>query len=271
MQGDLETGIRMGVVNSGTSCSDLSLQITPRPIGLGSSLSGKGLLQSQDAMNGGTSSKGFLQTLSLMKKFMECDGERSPLPNSEPAPNLPPPVSRSVSGMLDFLHEFVELYVMSRWQKPSPVVMATELLCRLLVENSLFCDKKHLLLNYERVSSSSGFKVSFCSWAKLCYCEIISFATHEDNGQTDTSDALLLWKSDEVTPVLLEENDEEIPEEEAICEICHGACDEGNTPKTECSCKGALRVICEEYATQSVQAPESRFLSNDHSEIIRTL
>ncbi|XP_052206711.1 uncharacterized protein LOC127811046 isoform X3 [Diospyros lotus] len=75
--GDLETEIPSGnVVNSGTRHSDLSLQIPPRPIGFGSSCSGKGLLQSQDTMIGGTSSEGFLQALSLKKKFTECDGER---------------------------------------------------------------------------------------------------------------------------------------------------------------------------------------------------
>ncbi|KAF6172173.1 hypothetical protein GIB67_024795 [Kingdonia uniflora] len=71
-----------------------------------------------------------------------------------------------------------------------------------------------------------------------------SFASHKEPVQTELLD-------DQINPSRVEHDDEEIPEEEAVCRICLVALGEGGTTlKMECSCKSDLRLTHEECAVK---------------------
>ncbi|XP_057484877.1 uncharacterized protein LOC130771283 [Actinidia eriantha] len=217
------------VLNSGPSVkrSDLSLQIPsrPSPLGFGSSRSGKHLLQFQDASNGSSSSRGFLRGLSFKKKVTAPDGEKSSLLYSDPAPESP-----VLANLVSSCKKCTSLPVTpASNQSPSA---STPVSARTYSER----------LKSQIAQATVSRSLSVPS-RNVVIVRSLSFAACKEDTQTDTTD-------DQITPVPPEDDDKEIPEEEAICRICFDTCEEGNTLKMECSCKGALRLIHEECAVK---------------------
>ncbi|KAG5559987.1 hypothetical protein RHGRI_003315 [Rhododendron griersonianum] len=215
--------------------SDLSLQIpTKPPISFGSSRSGKNLLQSQDASSGSPSSRGFFRGLSFKKKVTITEAEKSSLLNPDLKTTPESPVLENSTFS---------------WKKCAsvPVTPASNLSPYASTPSSTrtYSErvKSHVSWSFVGSVHAPVSRSLSIPGRNVVIVRSFSFAASKEHAQTDTND-------DQITPVPTEHDDEEIPEEEAVCRICFDVCEEGNTLKMECSCKGALRLIHEECAVK---------------------
>jgi hypothetical protein len=226
----------MEAINS-TRRTDLSLQIPPRHLGfVGGSRSGKGLIQSPAVNKGSSSSSagGFIRALSFKKKSTITtlpDVEKSSLLHSDP--KKAPPES---PGLSNFMSK-------SYWDRSAslPVTPASNLspsMSTMPASARTYGERPKSNIGAASASVSRSLSVP---GRNVVIVRSTSFATRKENVQADNND-------DQITHLPVEDDEEEIPEEEAVCRICYDACEEGNTLKMECSCKGALRLLHEECA-----------------------
>ncbi|XP_044484423.1 uncharacterized protein LOC123210241 isoform X2 [Mangifera indica] len=210
---------------------DLSLQIPPRPMSFGSSRSGKAAFQSQGSCNGSLSPGVFLRGLSIKKKSPVSDVERSSLLGNDSQTALASPIGANISSAFSG-HRCISL----------PVTPASKLSPSFYLPASARTSgeqqKSHKGAAHAVVSSSRTMSVP---GRNVVIVRSVSISTPKQHGMTDTND-------DEIVPAATVGDDEEIAEDEAVCRICLDVCEEGNTLKMECSCKGALRLIHEECA-----------------------
>uniref|UniRef100_A0A1J3DYK5 ERAD-associated E3 ubiquitin-protein ligase DOA10 n=1 Tax=Noccaea caerulescens TaxID=107243 RepID=A0A1J3DYK5_NOCCA len=209
---------------------DLSIQIPPRPIPFVGCRNPKSSLMSTSPFKSGSTSspRGILRSLSLKKKVVaQPESERSSLLS----PGLMETAKKSNPAGSTTSHYWKRcLSLPSRHAaKLSPVVSA-QVSVGVPVEPP---NKDYIYPAVPRSLSMPG--------RNKVIVRSISFDNQKARVSSETS-------ADQVSPVPPEETDEEIPEEEAVCRICLDVCEEGNTLKMECSCKGDLRLVHETCA-----------------------
>ncbi|KAJ9549626.1 hypothetical protein OSB04_022169 [Centaurea solstitialis] len=227
----IDTGVEKSaneVPNSGKTVrrSDLLVNIPPRHARLGSSRNGQAFVQSPGISSSGNSaSRSIFRGLSFKKKDPP-NGESSSL-----LPNTSQSESPAVANGMPALHwnRCASLPV-KHASNHSPSV-ATPVSAR------TYSEQQKSQIGAAQPSVSRSLSVP---GRNIVIVRSVSFAPRKaTNDQTDSAD-------DDISIEV--ENDEEIDEEEAVCRICFDTCDEGNTLKMECSCKGALRLVHEECA-----------------------
>ncbi|KAL3812781.1 hypothetical protein ACJIZ3_014049 [Penstemon smallii] len=197
-------------------CSDVSVQMPPKPAGF-SNLS-PGVVNGSSSEGGG-----FFRTLSLKMRTSASNGERSSLLDYD---HKATPENTAFSNPTsDFT-----------WKRCTslPVTLESNLSPQTSTSTFGETQKSQGRASQETISRSLSVpeKVFFIVRSP-------SLATREnhvtdiDGGQITSSPA---------------HEDREIPEEEAVCRICFDTCEERNTFKMECSCKGALELVHEDCA-----------------------
>ncbi|KAL1211831.1 putative E3 ubiquitin ligase SUD1 [Cardamine amara subsp. amara] len=227
-------------VPSGTHL-DLSIQIPPRSIPFGSARNSKSSLKSTSSFKSGSSSspRGILRNLSLKKKVVsQPDSERSSLLS----PALMETAKKSnVASSATSPYWKRCLSLPSRHAAKLSPVVSTQVSAGVPGEPP---NKDHVRPAVSRSLSMPG--------RNKVIVRSMSFDNHKARVSNETSAA------DQISPVPPEETDEEIPEEEAVCRICLDVCEEGNTLKMECSCKGDLRLVHEACAIKWFSTKGSR-------------
>ncbi|KAK4425776.1 hypothetical protein Salat_1771600 [Sesamum alatum] len=222
------------VANSGPSkrSSDLTLQIPPRPVGLAGSRSGKFAPQSPGVVSGSPSTGGFLRAFSFKKRSTRSEGIRSSLLSSDPKAS---PESPEYSNRASKVN----------WTRCTslPVTPASHLSPHIIVPASA-SERQRQHTGESQATVSRSLSVP---GRNIIIVRSQSFASRENHApETD---------GDSPSPV---HEDQEIPEEEAVCRICLDTCEERNTFKMECLCKGALNLVHEDCAIRWFSIKGSR-------------
>uniref|UniRef100_A0A7N0T7R2 RING-CH-type domain-containing protein n=1 Tax=Kalanchoe fedtschenkoi TaxID=63787 RepID=A0A7N0T7R2_KALFE len=215
-------------MGSGGGQRELSVNIPPKPMGFGRSHSGKGLLVSHGSVKGSPSSGGFLRGLSFKKRTNLFDVEENSLLNLE---------TNTTDNRLNIINHGSSF----SWKRCTslPVTPAANLSPSITVPSSAWVPSEQ----HKQCAPTTMPRSLSVPIRNFVVVRSTSFTNRKANGE-------IVCNEDQIDAAQTEDKDEEIPEEEAICRICLDPCEESNTLKIECSCKGALRLLHEDCAVK---------------------
>ncbi|KAH6808783.1 hypothetical protein C2S51_026566 [Perilla frutescens var. frutescens] len=166
------------------------------------------------------SGKGFLNSVSFKKKKIVSDGERSSLLSSDPKAALESPAFSDISP----------------WPKCASVPVTPASNLSPLIPARTNSEKQRSNGTVSKAAVSRSLSVP----GRKSYFIVRSLSLARENHASDTN-------GDQISPAPVQE-DQEIPEEEAVCRICLDTCEERDTLKMECLCKGELNLVHKECA-----------------------
>ncbi|XP_010420652.1 PREDICTED: probable E3 ubiquitin-protein ligase MARCH10 [Camelina sativa] len=206
-----DDGVSRSQPSTGSQLDDVSIQIPPK---------------------GPMPTLGILRNLSLKRK--------SSLPNYERRLLLSPSVSETSSEKPLVASSITSPYWKRCLSLPSTNAARLSMAASTPPVSAVVVHSEQPKSNKDSVHASVSRSLSMPGRNKV----IVRAVSFDDNKNHISNEA----SGDQITPVPAEETEEEIPEEEAVCRICLDVCEEGNTLKMECSCKGDLRLVHEHCA-----------------------
>ncbi|CAL9071663.1 unnamed protein product [Musa textilis] len=182
---------------------------------------------------GSSSSGGFSRGRSFKNKTPVVDGERSLLLNPVLAEDPDKREGTETAFYANFVSAFSWKRCTSLPNTPAPCLSPSPVNNRAYEQQS-----SQKTATQSKVPRSLSVPVR-----NIVIVRSVSFSVQNEDTSSEPPD-------DQQGP-MTEDNDEEIPEDEAVCRICLiGLNEGGNWLKMECSCKGALRLTHEECAVK---------------------
>ncbi|XP_077219413.1 RING/U-box superfamily protein isoform X2 [Tasmannia lanceolata] len=217
--------------------ADLSLQIPPGPMDYTSNRNGKGQVQFHGSSIVASSEGVFLHGLSFKNQVSAVD-KRSSLLDSDPAATSESRVVPENASLSTYIAALP-------WKKCASLPVTPASVLSPSISNSGWektCSEQNPSRKRripETVSRSLSVPLR-----NVVILRSLSIPTPKELTSTDTNDG-------QIRSADVEDGDEEIPEEDAVCRVClDELCDGENSFKMECSCKGALSLIHEKCAVK---------------------
>ncbi|XP_039127959.1 uncharacterized protein LOC120264231 isoform X1 [Dioscorea cayenensis subsp. rotundata] len=239
LDGSLPSPSQKGLepIHEGIACietsgkpTNLTLQIPSKSVNISNSPFMERHIPQQGLCRGSSSSSGFVRGLSFKNKAATPDGERSSLLN----PDLNSKSECKVAPDNAMLANFA-----LSWKRCTSMPATSAPILSPSPKEKIASDQHSSQRRVKKVLRSLSVPMR-----NIVIVRSVSLPIQTEIASPHPPD-------DHIMPENVEDDDEEIPEEEAVCRICFvGLSEGGSWLRMECSCKGDLRLMHEECAVK---------------------